>query len=52
MHSKKDMWDLITAYCLAIKTLIKNAGQENRAALALEAVEDYGEREGISELIN
>ena len=26
MHSQKAMWDLVTAYCLAIKTLIKNAG--------------------------
>ena len=26
MHSNKAMWDLITAYCLVIKTLIKNAG--------------------------
>ena len=38
MHSKKTMWDLVTAYCLAIKTLIKANGQPNRAQLAIDAV--------------
>ena len=38
MHSKKEMADIVTAYCLAIGTLIKNAGQTNRAQLALDAV--------------
>ena len=52
MHSSKDMWDLITAYCIAIKTLIKNTGKANRAELALEAVEEYANREGVSPLIN
>lgn len=31
MHSLKTMWDLVTAYCLVIGSLIKNAGKENRA---------------------
>ena len=35
MHAAKDMWDLVTAYCLAIKTLIKNAADPTRAQLAL-----------------
>ena len=42
MHSKEDMWHSVTAYCLAIKTLIINCEQENRAELALAAVQQYG----------
>jgi ADP-ribosylglycohydrolase len=38
MHSKSEMWDLCTAYCLAIKVLIKNAGETGRVQLALAAV--------------
>ena len=45
------MWDLVTAYCLAIKTLIKNAENPNRAQLAIGAVADYGQKEGVSPLI-
>ena len=41
MHSQKAMWDICTAYCLAIKTLINHASDENRATLALEAVRAY-----------
>ena len=31
MHSVKAMWDLVTAYCLVIGSLVKNAGSQNRA---------------------
>ena len=43
-HTKLAMYDLIVAYCLAIGSLIKNAGEENRAQLALQAVFDYSQR--------
>ena len=35
MHSLPEMWNVCTAYCLAIKTLIKNAEDPNRAQMAL-----------------
>ena len=41
MHSKTEMWDLCTAYCLAIKSLINNAGDPNRALIALDEVQNY-----------
>ena len=52
MHSQKVMWDLVTAYCLAIKTLIKNSGKENRAQLAIAAVREYGNQDGITGMVN
>ena len=52
MHSKREMWDLVTAYCLAIKTLIKNTEREDRAEMALNAVREYGEKEGKTVLIS
>lgn len=51
MHSQPAMWNLVTAYCLAIKTLINRSEANDRAQLALEAVQAYGEREGVTELI-
>ena len=42
MHSKWEMWDLVTAYCLAIRTLIENTEREDRAEMALNAVREYG----------
>lgn len=48
MHARKAMWDLVTAYCLAIGTLIRCAGEPDRAQKALQAVEDYGKREGVT----
>jgi len=44
-HSKTDMWDLCSAYCIAIKTLIQNADDSNRAQLAIDAVREYSERD-------
>ena len=41
-HFKKAMLDIVTAYCIAIKTLIRHAGKENRAILAVQHVEEYG----------
>lgn len=35
MHSQKPMWHIVTSYCIAIKTLIKNAESPDRATLAL-----------------
>ena len=46
------MWDLVTAYCLAIKTLINNCEQENRAQLALSAVQQYGQEHANSSLVS
>ena len=52
MHSKTDMWDLCTAYCIAIKTLINNADNPNRALIALEAVQNYANLGRVSNLVN
>ena len=41
MHPRQDMWDICTAYCIAIKTLVNNAEDTNRASLAFEAVKAY-----------
>lgn len=46
MHSKQDMWNICTAYCLAIKTLINNVEDPNRASLAIEAIREYSMRPG------
>ena len=51
MHSKSDMWHLVTAYCLAIKTLILNCERDDRAQLALAAVQQYGLDESKSPLV-
>ena len=51
MHSKCDMWDLITAYCLAIQTLLKNPENEQRASLAIKSVKNYTKRDCISPLV-
>ena len=40
-HGKREMHDLCTAYCLAIRTLIKNANDQNRANLAQNAVQTF-----------
>jgi len=37
----------VTAYCLAIGALVKNAGEENRALVALEAVQEYANRNNV-----
>ena len=52
MHSNPAMWDICTAYCLAIKVLLKNAMAENRAELALQAVKEYAQSYGVSKLVN
>lgn len=31
MHSRHEMWNLCTAYCIVIKTLINETENENRA---------------------
>ena len=41
MHSKTDMWDLCTAYCIVIHSLINNADDPNRAQIAIDAVKNY-----------
>ena len=46
------MWDLCTAYCLAIKVLIKNTGDTNRALMALAAAQAYANSDGVSGLVN
>lgn len=51
MHSRMDMWDLCSAYCIAIKTLINNANNTNRAKLAIDAVREYSERDMRSYLV-
>ena len=51
MHSKKAMWDLVTAYCLAIKTLIGASGEENRAQAALDAVQEYSNQVGVTVML-
>mmetsp|Transcript_28598 Transcript_28598/g.35419 ORF Transcript_28598/g.35419 Transcript_28598/m.35419 type:complete len:82 (+) Transcript_28598:508-753(+) len=43
-HSNHAIWEVCTAYCLAIRTLINNAEDEDRAPRALEAVRAYGDR--------
>ncbi len=44
MHSKKSMHYTCIAYCIAIKTLIMNLEEPNRAQLAVQAVLDYAGR--------
>ena len=41
MHSKTDMWDLCTAYCILIHSLINNADDPNRAQIAIDTVKNY-----------
>ena len=43
MHARTEMWDIVTAYCIGIKTLIKNAGDEFRAKLALDAITEFAQ---------
>ena len=53
MHSMSAMWDIVSAYCIAIGTLIRQADapDADRANLALQAVRDYSQKEGKSEMI-
>ena len=51
MHWKTDMHDLVSAYCVAIGTLCKNAGNPERAQLAIEAVEVFGRDWTVSPLV-
>jgi len=51
-HSRREMWQVITAYCLAIKVLLKNSDNPSKATLALEAVREFANREGIGQEIN
>ena len=53
MHSKSDMWDICSAYCIAIGILCKNVdkGYNERANMAIEAIRSYGQREGKTEFI-
>ena len=51
-HNSKEMWDLVTAYCLAVKTLIKNPTARNRRWLALDAMKQYGKKEVVTPLIS
>ena len=41
------VWSHVTAYCLAIHTLIKNAGNPNRAKMAIDAVREYSKQDGV-----
>mmetsp|Transcript_28746 Transcript_28746/g.33786 ORF Transcript_28746/g.33786 Transcript_28746/m.33786 type:complete len:95 (-) Transcript_28746:196-480(-) len=50
-HSKKDMWDIVSCYCLAIQVLLKNPEDPNRVQLALEAVREYANRFYTSNLL-
>ena len=52
MHSKTDMWELCTAYCLVIQSLIFNAEDPNRAQLAIDAAKNYGNLSRTTNLIN
>ena len=47
------MWDIVTAYCLAISELCKNSElpYTERANIALQAIRDYSQIEGRTELI-
>ena len=47
MHSLPAMTNIVTAYCIVVGTLIRNAGEDNRATLALEAVEEYASRREV-----
>ena len=40
-HSMQAIHFACTAYCIAIKVLTKNADDDNRAAMAVQAVRDY-----------
>ena len=52
MHSKPDMWDVCTAYCLAIQAMLKNPESELRHQMAIAAVKGYTKRDCISPLVN
>ena len=40
-HAKPDMWDVCTAYCLAIQAMLKNSEAELRAQMAIAAIKSY-----------
>ena len=50
-HSNPAMTDICTAYCLAIKTSIKNAANANRATLAIQAAREFAACKQTSELV-
>ena len=47
MHSLPAMTNIVTTYCIVVGTLIRNAGEDNRATIALEAVEEYASRREV-----
>ena len=47
-HAKPDMWDVCTAYCLAIQAMLKNPEAELRAQMAIAAIKSYTKRDCIS----
>ena len=51
MHSNSAMWNICTAYCIAIRDLLLNFDNPERATLALNSVREYSEIEGKTELI-
>ena len=50
-HSKRAMWDVNVAYCLAIKTLIRESTSENRAVKALVAAQDFSRQVYCDEIV-
>lgn len=52
MHSLQGMWDVCTAYCIGIRVLTKNSGDENRAAMALQAVREFASLESTNRNIS